>query len=163
MWPSNSQRIYGKQPHKLQWTLSPKHFHLLEQLPEQLVNLLIHVSWLAPLSIKSISEQTSFSFHSYFILRVFPETFLIFKSMHSKLTNNYKPSQKVKAALACSWQNLWYVFTLHEYHSLLGKGDNSLKISVSLGIFYLSLIVEKLHAISMFPNIKKQNCKIFTY
>ena len=120
----------GKQPPILQWRLSPLHSHLLKELSEQLVNLLIHVSWPLPLSIKSSQNRPHSHFTPFHFEGSPSRTFLIFKSMHSTETIT-KPSQE-RAALACSYR-ISCVFTFHGYHvPLLGKDGNSLKISVSL-------------------------------
>lgn len=67
----------------------------------------------------------------YFILRVFPVELFLFLSPCIPMRTITKPSQE-RAALACSYR-ISYAFTFHGYHvPLLGKGDNSLKISVSL-------------------------------
>ena len=100
----------------------------------------------------------------YFILRVFPVELFLFLSPCIPMRTITKPSQE-RAALACSY-TISYVFTFHGYHiPLLGKCDNSLKISVSLwDVLPQSDCRETwCHFECFSQSLKKHNCKIFTY
>lgn len=104
MWSSKSQRIYGKQSHKLQT------IPLSVQVPSR-GSLSLATSILHSCS-HCQSNPLLDPISLYFILRVFSELFL-FLSPYIPLRTTTKPSQE-RAALACSYRAPC-VFTSHRH------------------------------------------------